>query len=57
LLLPFIFPGIGWEEINILATEFLDMIPYLLTVIVLSSSVRRARAPGAIGQPYEKEMK
>jgi len=57
LSLPFLFPGIGWEEINIFATEFLDMIPYLLTIIVLSSSVRRARAPGAIGQVYEKEMK
>lgn len=55
LLLPFLLPGIGWEKINILATEFLDMIPYLLTVIVLSSSVRKARSPGAIGTPYEKE--
>jgi simple sugar transport system permease protein len=55
LYLPIPLPGIGEIKLNILSTEFLDMIPYLLTIIVLSRSVRKVRAPSAIGKPYEKE--
>ncbi|MHA1225745.1 MAG: ABC transporter permease [Candidatus Hodarchaeales archaeon] len=57
LNIPIFLPGVGWAKINLLASEFLDMIPYLLTIAVLARSVRKVRAPGAIGQPYEKEMK
>ena len=55
LLLPIPIPGIGWEKLNVLSSEFLDMIPYLLTIAVLARSVRKVRAPSAIGKPYEKE--
>ncbi|MFX1513135.1 MAG: ABC transporter permease, partial [Promethearchaeota archaeon] len=55
LMLPIFLPGIGWEEINLLASEFLDMIPYLLTIAVLARAVRKVRPPSAVGQPYEKE--
>ncbi|MFX0115787.1 MAG: ABC transporter permease [Candidatus Hodarchaeota archaeon] len=55
LYLPIHLPGIGDRKINILNSEFLDMIPYLLTIAVLSRSVRKVRAPSAIGKPYEKE--
>ncbi|MFW9904943.1 MAG: ABC transporter permease [Candidatus Thorarchaeota archaeon] len=57
LLLPIPLPGVGIGEINILASEFLDMIPYLLTIAVLARSVRKVRPPSAVGKPYEKEMK
>lgn len=55
LLVPIPLPGIGTAKINILASEFLDMIPYLLTIAVLARSIRKVRAPSAIGKPYKKE--
>ncbi len=35
--------------------EFLQMLPYLLTIIVLAGFGGRAIAPAAIGKPYRKE--
>jgi general nucleoside transport system permease protein len=35
--------------------QFIGMLPYLLTVIILAGFVGRARPPAAIGQVYEKE--
>lgn len=35
--------------------QFIGMLPYLLTIIVLAGFVGRARPPAAIGQVYEKE--
>ena len=32
--------------------EFLKMLPYLLTLVVLATGVGAARAPAALGQPY-----
>jgi simple sugar transport system permease protein len=36
-------------------TQFIQMIPYLATMIVLASAVGRATPPTAVGRPYLKE--
>jgi simple sugar transport system permease protein len=38
-----------------LLNSFLDMSPYILTVIFLAGFVGKAVAPKAIGQPFSKE--
>jgi simple sugar transport system permease protein len=38
-----------------LPVEFIEMVPYLLTIIVLAGVGGRAIAPAAIGKPYRKE--
>ena len=40
---------------KVVPSQFIDMIPYVLTILVLASAVRRARPPAAIGLPYIKE--
>jgi simple sugar transport system permease protein len=35
--------------------EFLGLLPYLLTIFVLTGFVRRAKGPAAAGIPYEKQ--
>jgi general nucleoside transport system permease protein len=35
--------------------EFLGLLPYILTILVLTGVVRKAVAPAAIGRPYEKQ--
>jgi simple sugar transport system permease protein len=36
-------------------TQFIQMIPYLATMVVLASAVGRATPPAAVGRPYLKE--
>jgi simple sugar transport system permease protein len=35
--------------------QFIQMVPYLLTIIVLAGFIGHSRAPRALGIPYEKE--
>lgn len=42
-------------QINI-PHQFIGILPYLLTVLVLAGFVGRSRAPAALGKPYEKEQ-
>ncbi|MDP8947792.1 MAG: ABC transporter permease [Actinomycetota bacterium] len=44
--------GVSLEAVPI---EFVEMFPYLLTIIVLAAFGGRAIAPAAIGKPYRKE--
>jgi simple sugar transport system permease protein len=36
-------------------TQFLQIVPYLLTMVVLAGLIGRAVAPAAVGKPYEKQ--
>ena len=36
--------------------EYIQMIPYVLTMVVLAGFIGHSRAPRALGRPYEKEM-
>lgn len=38
-----------------IAPQFMQMVPYLVTVIVVAGLVGRVRAPAADGRPYKKE--
>ena len=36
--------------------QFIQMIPYVVTIVVLAGFIGQSRAPGALGVPYEKEL-
>jgi simple sugar transport system permease protein len=40
---------------KVVPSQFIDMIPYVLTIIVLASAIGRATPPASIGVPYIKE--
>jgi simple sugar transport system permease protein len=44
--------GFNMVEIPV---QFIQMIPYVVTIIVLAGFIGQSRAPKAIGIPYEKE--
>jgi ABC-type uncharacterized transport system permease subunit len=35
--------------------EFLGLLPYILTILVLTGFVRKVVGPAAVGRPYEKQ--
>jgi general nucleoside transport system permease protein len=35
--------------------QFIQMIPYIVTIVVLAGFIGQSRAPGALGVPYDKE--
>ena len=35
--------------------QFIQMIPYVVTIVMLAGFIGQSRAPGALGVPYEKE--
>ena len=35
--------------------EYIQIIPYVITMIVLAGFIGHSHAPRALGQPYEKE--
>jgi simple sugar transport system permease protein len=38
-----------------LPVQFIQMVPYILTIIVLAGFIGSSRPPRALGIPYEKE--
>ena len=40
---------------KIVPSQFIDMIPYILTIFVLTSAIGRATGPAKVGIPYSKE--
>ena len=40
---------------KVVPSQFIDMIPYVLTILVLASAIGRARPPASDGVPYIKE--
>jgi simple sugar transport system permease protein len=46
-------PSLAW--IAQIPHQFIGMLPYVLTIVVLAGFVGRARPPAAIGKVYEKE--
>jgi general nucleoside transport system permease protein len=55
-----IFSGADALQIKIqgfnfdLPSQFISMLPYVITIIVLAGVIGRARPPAAVGKPYEK---
>lgn len=49
--------GAPWAKINgeDIPVQFIQMIPYVLTIIVLAGFIGLSRAPKALGIPYRKE--
>ena len=40
---------------KVVPSQFIDMIPYVLTILVLASAIGRATPPASVGVPYIKE--
>ena len=44
-----------WNPAEDIPVQFIQMIPYLVTVVVLAGFIGQSRAPKALGIPYQKE--
>lgn len=49
------FPGVLALPPVDIPVQFIQMIPYVVTIVVLAGFIGQSRAPKAIGIPYEKE--
>lgn len=53
-----LFGFLGALQIRLQATDFptqfIQMIPYVLVIVIVAGLVRRVRAPGAVGEIYER---
>lgn len=53
--------GVRFQILNVeiagspVPTQFLQIVPYVLTMVVLAGLIGRAVAPAAVGKPYEKQ--
>ncbi len=47
--------GVAIPGIGVIPVQFIQMLPYILTVLLLAGIVGKAVAPKAIGKPYLKE--
>jgi simple sugar transport system permease protein len=49
--------GASWAKINgeDIPVQFIQIIPYVLTIIVLAGFIGSSRAPKALGIPYQKK--
>jgi simple sugar transport system permease protein len=44
-----------WNPSEDIPVQFIQMIPYIVTIIVLAGFIGQSRAPKALGTPYQKE--
>jgi len=44
-----------WNPAEDIPVQFIQMIPYVVTIIVLAGFIGQSRAPKALGTPYQKE--
>ncbi|MFB9885354.1 ABC transporter permease [Balneatrix alpica] len=47
--------GVSLPGIGVVPVQFIEALPYLLTIILLAGFIGKAVAPKAIGEPYVKE--
>ncbi|NJL96095.1 MAG: ABC transporter permease [Anaerolineae bacterium] len=48
--------GVRLQALNVnIPVQFLQMVPYIVTIVVLAGLIGRALPPKAVGKPYEKE--
>jgi general nucleoside transport system permease protein len=44
-----------WNPAEDIPVQFIQMIPYIVTIVVLAGFIGQSRAPKALGSPYQKE--
>lgn len=44
-----------WNPSEDIPVQFIQMIPYIVTIVVLAGFIGQSRAPKALGTPYQKE--
>jgi len=43
------------DEVIDIPPQFINMLPYVLTIVLLAVVAGRVRPPAAVGKPYEKD--